>query len=304
MLGVSKSASKIGQQMRTQFRHMNVNKSALKIFVRKQQHRFFSDITSPHSSASVERVKGKLDDVPWYAEEGSRLTSDADGSKKDITSTHSSEDSRTSKTKRKEPEERIELNGKIYIRAPQDDKPWDHKKVTRVLGGVISDAKFIRYYKGSPKPLHMRPSTWQGLSYPQKLDVVAEESKRIEKFKLANLVPAKPALLAAEGAVPVDRVMWELCCEPDSVLSLPQFQKTKCKCIRITQRDDLLNEKTLKRIVHQLENATEPVFVWMSFPCVAGCPYWRYNKKHPTVRDKCKVHIDLIGTAGCLQQDR
>ena len=76
-----------------------------------------------------------------------------------------------------------------------------------------------------------------------------------------------------------DRVVFELCCEEDSVLSMNVVGRSLTG--RVTEAlklADLCTVTTLHAIVTVAEHMNIDVHFWISIPCTAGCTWQRINR--------------------------
>ena len=76
-----------------------------------------------------------------------------------------------------------------------------------------------------------------------------------------------------------DRVVFELCCEEDSVLSMNVVGRSLTG--RVTEVLNLADSRTvttLHAIVRVAEHMNIDVHFWISIPCTAGCTWQRVNR--------------------------
>ena len=76
-----------------------------------------------------------------------------------------------------------------------------------------------------------------------------------------------------------DRVVLELCCEEDSVLSMNVVGRSLT--VRVTEALNLADSHTvrvLNAIVRVAEHMNIDVHIWISIPCTAGCTWQRVNR--------------------------
>ena len=76
-----------------------------------------------------------------------------------------------------------------------------------------------------------------------------------------------------------DRVVFELCCEEDSVLSMNVIGRSLT--VRVTEALNLADSRTvrvLNAILRVAEHMNIDMHIWISIPCTAGCTWQRVNR--------------------------
>jgi hypothetical protein len=95
-----------------------------------------------------------------------------------------------------------------------------------------------------------------------------------------------------------NRVLLEVCCGKDSLMSSHTEFSERCICVRLTERHDLTTAIGLRRGCDALNLADFlklPILVWISIPCTGGSSWQRINKvKGPDTEEKIRKHRELF----------
>eukprot|EP00971_Amphidinium_carterae_P059634 1179298-Amphidinium_carterae.2 len=107
----------------------------------------------------------------------------------------------------------------------------------------------------------------------------------------------------------VQRIVIELCCEPDSLLGRRSPQGTLV--VRVTLRDDLCDPESIRYLAVEIQKSKRPLMLWVSVPCTTGCtwlrtvPHIRRDPGHirKAAYDKC-LASNALTLVRCAHESR
>ena len=92
------------------------------------------------------------------------------------------------------------------------------------------------------------------------------------------------------------RFVVEICCSQHCYLCRPSIAGGDVSLLRITQKDDLRDERTYQRVLHILRKWGRSSLAWISIPCTGGSPWQRMNvhRNGDDAARRVDAHISLF----------
>ena len=121
---------------------------------------------------------------------------------------------------------------------------------------------------GVTQPANRHGVTASGRTWCAKYTVQKGERRHVRRQMTEKLMSGQ-----------FDRVVFELCCEEDSVLSMNVIGRSLT--VRVTEALNLADSRTvrdLNAILRVAEHMNIDVHIWISIPCTAGCTWQRVNR--------------------------